>query len=220
MAMRMQKSNKYADNIHTAILSRIVDGRYPPGDILNEIPLAEEFGVSRTPVREALQRLAAGGFVERGLRRAVIVRQMTPQALHALFETMGELEALVARFAALRMSELERQTLAMIVEAGESPDADYAEINTRFHAAIRDGAHNPVLAEMMTDLELRTMPWRRAQFRRRTDRRQTSQAEHRAILAAIQAEDATEAHRLMRAHAAASLHTVIEIIQENAAKGL
>lgn len=211
----MQMNKRYADEIHSALVSGIVDGRYQPGDVLNEIPIAEEFGVSRTPVREALQRLSTGGLVERGPRRAVIVRKMTPDALHALFETMGELEALVARFAALRMSELERHQLRDIVEAGEDPIADYGEINTRFHGAIRNGAHNPVLADLLDDLDLRTMPWRRAQFRKRAERIRTSQSEHREILDAICCQDGNAAHRLMRAHAAASLRTVIEILQSS-----
>ena len=209
----MQSNNRYADDVHSALITGIVEGKYLPGDVLNEIPLAEEFGVSRTPVREALQRLTAAGLVERGPRRAVIVRKMDPATLHALFETMGEIEALVARFAALRMSELERQSLQQIVEQGEDPTADYAEINTRFHSILRIGAHNPILADLLEDLELRTMPWRRAQFRHRADRIRTSQEEHRAILAAIQAQDGTEAHRLMRSHVAASLRTVLEFLE-------
>lgn len=80
--MRMQMNKRYADEIHSALVSGIVDGRYQPGDVLNEIPIAEEFGVSRTPVREALQRLSTGGLVERGPRRAVIVRKMTRESLH------------------------------------------------------------------------------------------------------------------------------------------
>ncbi len=208
----MQMNKRYADEIHSALLSGIVDGRFPPGEVLNEIPLAEEFGVSRTPVREALQRLKAEGMVERGARRAVVVRKMDSKTLHALFEAMGELEALVTRFAALRMSELERQALHDIVEAGEDPGADYAQINDRFHGALRAGAHNPVLAGLLADMDLRTMPWRRAQFRKRAERIRSSQAEHRAILEAILNQDANEAHRLMRGHAAASLRTVIEIL--------
>lgn len=213
----MQSNKKYADEVHSALLSGILEGKYKPGDVLNEIPLAEEFGVSRTPIREALQRLSAANLVERGPRRAVIVRKIPIQTLHALFETMGEIEALVARFAALRMSELERQTLNATVEAGEDASLDFEEVNRRFHKALRNGAHNPVLEEVLEDLELRSMPWRLVQFRRRADRIAPSQREHRAIAEAINAQDANEAQRLMRAHIAATFRTVLEIFTETGA---
>lgn len=209
----MRSGKKYADDVYSALLSGILEGRYHPGDLLNEIPIAEEYGVSRTPVREALQRLVSTGLAERGPRRALLVRKIPTQTLHALFEAMGEIEGLVARFAALRMSELERQALAAAVQAGDDPDADFEEVNRRFHRIIRDGAHNPVMAEMIEELELRTMPWRHIQFNRRTDRIATSQVEHRALAAAIHAEDANEAQRLMRAHTAATFRVVLEIVE-------
>lgn len=208
-------SKKHADQVHSALLMGILEGTYRPGDVLNEIPLAEKYGVSRTPVREALQRLGSGGLTERGARRAIVVRRMEPEMLRALFEAVGELEALVARFAALRMSEMERQSLVMVVNEGERPDADYAAVNERFHDALSRGAQNPVLAGLLADLNLRTMPLRRAQFSARRERVQSSQIEHRAILAAILAQDADEAQRLMRAHAAASLHTVLDMFERN-----
>lgn len=209
----MRSGKKYADDVYSALLSGILEGRYHPGDLLNEIPIAEEYGVSRTPVREALQRLVSTGLAERGPRRALLVRKIPTQTLHALFEAMGEIEGLVARFAALRMSELERQALAAAVQAGDDPDADFEEVNRRFHRIIRDGAHNPVMAEMIEELELRTMPWRHIQFNRRADRIATSQVEHRALAAAIHAEDANEAQRLMRAHTAATFRVVLEIVE-------
>lgn len=215
MAVSIQNSKKYADDVHAALLSGILEGKYQPGDILNEIPLAEEFGVSRTPVREALQRLSAASLVERGPRRAVIVSKVPIQTLYALFEAMGEVEALVARFAALRMSELERQALNAAVEAGEDSSLPFEEVNRRFHKALRNGAHNPVLEEVLDDLEMRSMPWRLVQFRRRADRIAPSQREHRAIAAAITAQDANEAQRLMRAHIAATFGTVLEIFSES-----
>lgn len=214
----MRSGKKYADDVYSALLSGILEGRYHPGDLLNEIPLAADYGVSRTPVREALQRLVSTGLAERGPRRALVVRKIPIQTLHALFEAMGEVEALVARFAALRMSELERQALAAAVEAGDDPEADFEDVNRRFHRIIRDGAHNPVMAEMIEELELRTMPWRHIQFNRRADRIATSQVEHRALAAAIQAEDANEAQRLMRAHTAATFRVVLEIVEGEEAR--
>ncbi|MEH6774298.1 MAG: GntR family transcriptional regulator, partial [Cereibacter changlensis] len=97
-----------ADQIYETLLKRIVDGNLRPGDSLGEQATAEEFGLSRTPIREALQRLSNAGLAERGSRRAFVVRRMDQSELQDLFEALGELEALVARLAALRMTEIER----------------------------------------------------------------------------------------------------------------
>lgn len=212
----MQTLRGWADQIHSALIEQIVEGKLGPGDVLNEQPLAEAFGVSRTPVREALQRLSAAGLAERGARRAFVVRRMDPAALQALFEAVGEIEGLVSRLAALRMTEVERQTLAAIVTEGEADGVDYAEANARFHAAIHQGAHNPVLAATLADISLRTLPWRGAQFRARVARIQSSRTEHRAILSAILAQDGEEALRLMRAHVAASFLGIMAIVRSSA----
>jgi DNA-binding GntR family transcriptional regulator len=208
----MQLSERWADHIQTAIVQKIVSGELVPGDALNELPLGEEFGVSRTPVREALQRLNVTGLVERGPRRAFIVRQMDISAMHSLFEAVGELEALMAHMATLRMSELQRQRLVRIVADGEDESADYAVSNAHFHEAIHRGAHNDVLLKTLADLNLRTLPWRAAQLRARTSRVKSSRIEHRAISAAILAQDSDEAARLMRAHMAASFMGLVEIV--------
>lgn len=208
----MQPSERWADHIQSAIVQKIVAGELVPGDALNELPLGEEFGVSRTPVREALQRLNVTGLVERGPRRAFVVRQMDMAAMHGLFEAVGEMEALVTRLAAMRMSEIERQELLVILTEGEDDGADYALANARFHEAIHAGSHNRVLLETLADLNLRTLPWRAAQLRARLSRVQTSRIEHRAIAEAILAQDGDEAANRMRAHVAASFVGLLEIV--------
>jgi len=103
---------------------------------------------------------------------------MEPAFLREIFEAVGEVEALVVRFATLRMSEVERQNLTGIVENGEHEEADYSLVNDRFHDALRQGTQNPMLSGLLDDLQLRTMPLRRAQFRARSDCIHSSQAEH------------------------------------------
>lgn len=212
----MQAVGRWADDIHAALIERIFAGELGPGDALNELPLAEEFGVSRTPVREALQRLNAVGLVERGARRAFVVKQLDPVAMHDLFEAVGELAALVAGMAALRMSEVERQALAAVLAAGEAEGVDYAEANARFHELIQEGAHNGVLASTIGDLSLRTLPWRGAQFRVRATRIAESRREHRAILDAILSRDSVGAAALMRAHIGASFVGIVEMVRQRA----
>ena len=214
----MQTGRRWADQIHSALIEQIIAGELGPGDVLNEQPLAEEFGVSRTPVREALQRLSAAGLAERGARRAFVVRRLDPLAMEALFEAVGELEGLVSRLASFRMTEVERHALVAIVAEGEREDGDYAEANARFHEAIHQGAHSPVLAATLADISLRTLPWRGAQFRARSSRVKSSRIEHRAIMEAILAHEGEEALRLMRAHVAASFLGIMEIVRLSAAR--
>lgn len=205
--------NRTADRIFETLLKRIVESDLRPGDPLAEQAIAEEFGLSRTPVREALHRLSMAGLVARGTRRAFVVRRMDQAELEDLFEALGEMEALVARLAALRMTAIERQELRDTVIASEIPGADYEAANARFHDILRKGAHNAILSDVLEDLHQRTMPWRSAQFRMRADRIRSSQTEHRAILTAVLAQDSEGARRQMREHMAASLRIVTEIAQ-------
>ena len=198
-----------ADQIHDALSAQIIAGTLRPGDPLGETTLAARFGLSRTPVREALQRLAAEGLVERGPRRAFLVRRMGSDALRHLFEALAELEALCASLSALRMTPTDHALLAGILDRDDLPGADYAQANMRFHEALRQGAGNAVLADLLADLNRRSLPWRNAQFQVRAARIETSRAEHRAILGAITARDADRAADLMRAHMGTSLGVIL-----------
>ncbi|MGF0539995.1 GntR family transcriptional regulator [Agrobacterium sp. ES01] len=220
--MGVQAQGRAADLVHAMIVERIVTGIMRPGEMLSEKALADDFNTSRTPVREALHRLSAEGLAERGARRAFIVKRMDMDALQALFEAVGDLEALMAGKAALRMTEIERQMLSSIVEEGERHASDpvaYAAINTQFHAAISAGAHNPILSATLAELNLRTLPWRGAQFSNRSNRMKSSRAEHRAICEAIAARDAGAAENAMRRHVAAALMVISEVLAETEHEG-
>lgn len=203
-----------ADQIHAELSAQIVAGRLRPGDALGESALAASFGLSRTPVREALQRLSAEGLVERGPRRAFAVRRMSTDALRHLFEALAELEALCASLAALRMTPADQAMLAKVLDRADLPGADYPQLNIRFHQILRQGAGNDVLAELLEDLNRRSLPWRNAQFEARAERIDSSRAEHRAILTAIAARDGDRAADAMRAHMGAALGVILEMLAE------
>ena len=215
--MRSQFHTRAADQVHAALIEEIVAGRLTPGSMLSETALGERFDVSRTPVREALHRLQVEGLAERGPRRVFIVRRMDVVALRALFEAVGELEALVAAMAAQRMSLNERRKLMDLLREGEKQTGDlaaYRETDARFHAAISAGCHNPVLSATLADLTLRTLPWRSVPFSIRQVCMEASQAEHQAICEAIMARDAEAAARVMRAHMARVVATISEALCE------
>ncbi|SEA43580.1 GntR family transcriptional regulator [Rubrimonas cliftonensis] len=184
--------------------AQIVEGALAPGVRLDEQSLAEAFGVSRTPVREALAQLAAMGLVERRPHRGVVVAGLSLERLLHLFELMTELEGVCARLAALRMTNAERARLLAGHEAArrlaEAEDVEgYADANRLFHLAIYDGAHNPALVETTRDVRNRVAPFRRAQFQVH-GRPSLSWGEHDAVVSAILAQDAETACSAMREH--------------------
>lgn len=193
-----------ADDVCRRIADDIVLGRFMPGTRLEEVALAEQFGVSRTPIREALKQLAIMGLVECRPNRGSVVASISPERLTHMFEAIGELEAACARYAALRMSDSERRQLGMLHAEGraamQARDMNrYDQHNGELHALILQGSHNPVLIETAQGMRHRVAPYRRTQFTR-LDRVAASYAEHCGIVEAILAYDAVGAYREMRAH--------------------
>ncbi len=197
-------AGKRVQELVRALEQDIVTGDLPPGHRLDEATIAERFGVSRTPVREALNRLASTGLVEIRPRRGAAVAAPGLKQLLDMFEVMAELEGLCGRLAARRMSAEERARLAAAHEAcrnfADDADSDgYYAANVDFHEAVYSGCHNDFLAEQTRALRNRLAPYRRLQLRR-VNRVDESLAEHQAILEAIAAGDAERADRLLQAH--------------------
>ncbi|WP_299131997.1 GntR family transcriptional regulator [uncultured Amaricoccus sp.] len=193
-----------ADRLVRALSDEIVSGRLGPGIRLDEQSLADRFGLSRTPVREALGQLAAIGLAEKRPHRGVLVANFTIERMRHMFELMAELEALCARLAARRMipdakALLEEEHIATEVLARNGDFEGYEAANRAFHRAIYDGSANPVLVEATEDARRRLSPFRRAQFHLE-GRIAKSFAEHGGVIAAILAGDEEAAYARMRDH--------------------
>jgi DNA-binding GntR family transcriptional regulator len=193
-----------SEQLRDSIEEMIAVGKLAPGQHLDETELAAAFGVSRTPVRETLIQLASMGLVVIRPRRGAVVAELGPQELLERFEMMSELEAVISRLAARRMSQPEQQALSAAhlackdaVDAGD-PDLYYVK-NEAFHEAIYAGSHNQFLAGQARGLYRRLRPYRRLQLRVR-DRVRNSYAEHEGLVRAILAGDAELAARLAREH--------------------
>ena len=194
------QSERLAEEIAEAVLS----GDFAPGLRLDETMLADRYGVSRTPVREALRQLASTGLIDIRPRRGAIVASATSAQLEELFAAMAEIEAACARLAAMSMTPIERRRLQnrheMMADRVERDERDlYTAANVEFHTLIYTGAHNAILAEFATALRRRMAPFRRAQFRT-AGRISRSHAEHGAVLKAILAGDPAAAHAAMFHH--------------------
>ena len=197
---------KRSDIIANQLEELIFDGTFSDGERLDEVQLAERFAVSRTPVREALLRLAQSGLVEHFPRRGVFVRQPGPIELMEMFEVMAELEATCARFAASRISDAAIKELNETNErcnaAVEAKDSEeYYRENEQFHAIIYRESGNSFLEQECLRLQRRLQPFRRTQLRLR-GRLKQSMSEHEQIVSALEEGDGSQAAEAIRGHVA------------------
>lgn len=208
-----------ADRIATEIADAILAGQFAPGERLDEQRLAESYDVSRTPVREALRRLASSGLIELRPRRGAVVTEITGESLNSLFIAMAEIEATCARLSAISMSPIERRALGALHErmgdiAAKGSRVAYTDANHAFHTMLYAGAHNPVLEEFALKLRRRLEHFRRAQFRA-PRRLAQSHAEHGEVVRAILSGDAPKAHSAMLHHV-----TLVEIAVDKVATNM
>ena len=193
-----------AQQLRDALEQDILLGVYEPGTRLDEVSLAARFGVSRTPVREALAQLSSAGLIEMRPRRGAFVRTVGIRELVEMFEVMAELEALCARLAARRMSARQKNRLvqahrscAQALEAGDA-DAYYYE-NEVFHGRIYAGCGNTFLIGQTEQLRNRLKPFRRLQLRV-PQRMAASFREHENMVEALMAGDELRVGELVKAH--------------------
>lgn len=189
----------------TAELQADIDsGRLLPGDALDERLLSARFNVSRTPIREALQRLAASGLVRIVPRQGVFVSRMSLPELREMYEMLAELEGAVARLCASRMQEPWLSALQKAVDEGQaaSDSGDwlaYAQTNADFHQALYEGCRNRPLAEQCRLTRRRVQVYRVNAFQQ-PGRMQESAREHAELAAVIRAGDGDKARSKMLLH--------------------
>ncbi|GBU17995.1 HTH-type transcriptional repressor RspR [Methylobacterium jeotgali] len=193
-----------SDRIRNALTDAIAAGHLASGTALDEQEIADRYGASRTPVREALRQLAHGGLVELRPRRGAVVARLTRERIMDMFETTAEIEATCARLATYRMTPLERSRLIELHAASEphvaAGDYDaYDALNRAFHETIYAATHNAFMAEQTLALRTRLSAFRRTQLRDEA-RLPRSRVEHGEILAAMAEGDGEAAARRMRAH--------------------
>jgi DNA-binding GntR family transcriptional regulator len=197
-ALHAPLRDKVAGEIRTAILS----GHFKPGDRLIEERLAEEFGVSRNPIREAMRTLASEGLIEVTARRGAVVASLSAQEAQELLEVRATLEAANARLASRRRDPLVLDRLNAILQRGTEAIeagrvADLPWLNDAFHTHLAQAGHNRVLADLMKTLRDRSAPLFRGFG---LDFARASWAEHAGILRAVIAGDAEMASLLAYRH--------------------
>jgi DNA-binding GntR family transcriptional regulator len=190
------------------VVSRVREKIYAyelsPGDWIDEQRLAEELGISRTPLREGLKLLAAEGLVTVKPRRGSYVTKLTDEDVDEIFALMARLEGWCAFEAAARLDDdsmagLERLHGTLEVHAAAHDAGRYHENNVEFHSAIQQLSGNRWLANVVADLRI-VMRLARVQTLRYPGRFETSIEEHRDLMAALRARDPARAEASMRTH--------------------
>ncbi len=205
-------------SLHDQLVARlrdlIVEGELDPGARVPERALCERFGVSRTPLREALKVLASEGLLELLPNRGATVARLTARDLDEMFPVMGALEALAGALACARitdreMAELRALHYQMVLHHTRGERAEYFAVNQDIHEKILDAAHNPTLGSAYRNLSGRI---RRARYAANMESARWAQAvaEHEEMLAALDARDGGRLAEILKRHLRNKCETVKE----------
>jgi DNA-binding GntR family transcriptional regulator len=197
-----------ADQLREMILS----GDLAPGERLQEIELSERFGVSRTPLREALKVLSSEGLIKLATNRGATVTELEPREVAEIFPVMGALEALAGELACAHatdheIAELGRLHDELMAHYANRDQAAFFTTNRGFHTLLVEMARNETLAQHYSQLAGRVS---RERYRTRMTDAQwaKSVSEHEALIAALRARDGSRAGKILRAHVDTKLETV------------
>ncbi|AHD10571.1 GntR family transcriptional regulator [Phaeobacter gallaeciensis] len=217
--MSLPRSTSQTD-AYALILEAIDVGVYRPGDRLVESDLAERFGVSRTPIREALQRLETQSLLERD-GRSLIVASLDHNQMAELYVVRRELEGLAASLAARHATEEEIRVLQEMVASDDAfvdNPTELAKANRRFHEQIHLASHNRYLVQQL-NLVHRTMALMATTSLAAEGRGRIAQAEHKSIVSAIEQRDEQAAGRALKDHISVAFMTRLKQDAGDRSKG-
>ena len=201
------------EKVFTVLEEQILSGRLKSGEALTELSLSEKLGVSRTPVRGALHKLADEGLVELLPNRGARVIGVGERELVDIYKIRMRLEGLAAGIAAERMTDADKERLRDAVELSEfyitKNDAEHLkELDTEFHSIIYNSTGNRLLGKMLTGLHKSIKTYRKMSLSDK-GRLKKSVLEHREILEAILKGDSAEADRLTTEHISLALENIL-----------
>ena len=204
MAKENSDRGSSVHRIEAELMNDIAIGRLEPGERLDETKLAERFNVSRTPVREALNRLAAQGVLTKSRGKGLRVAEYSREEMAQMFEAMHEIEAICARLASQRLSLLARSNIevaqAECESAAKAGDLQrYLKANEKLHFLIYQATENPYICEIASNFRRKTGPFRAKKFRAKEDLLASARA-HAVLIDKIFSADPDAAVRGMREH--------------------
>jgi DNA-binding GntR family transcriptional regulator len=201
------KQRALYEEVAELLRQRIFSRELPPGSWIDELKLAEEYGISRTPLREALKVLATEGLVTMKVRRGAYVTEVNEKDLTDVYHLLSLLESDAASEVARQASDKQLKELQILhdsLEKAANNRERFFEINEAFHMRLLEIANNRWRDQMVADLR-KVMKLNRHNSLLKTGRIEESLNEHRAIMAAMSARDAELAARAMRRHFANGL---------------
>jgi len=207
--------------VFEALREAILNGHLRPGERMMEVQLAEELGVSRTPVREAIRKLELDGFAVMIPRKGAYVSNLSIKDIADVFEIRGSLESLAAGLAAERISpdgleELER-LLVQVAECAKAGDLDrLVEVDTQFHAVLYRASRNERLAQMISTLLEQIQRFRRITMGS-PGRMQETLEEHRRLVDAVADRNVSLAQALAIEHMENAENRMLEAIMQQSA---
>lgn len=204
------KTNTLADQAYEALAGSIISGELPPGARMLEVEMAERFGMSRGPLREAMRRLEERRLVERISQRGVRVVRLTGARLRGIYQVREALEGMACRLAAQNMTDEEIAGLRAMLDAHEvivRERGDYSQNQQDwdFHDRIARGSRNETIVSLLCDDLYQLLKVYRNQHRSKPGRARRALEEHRRILGALEDRDPEMAELMMRRHIGAAL---------------
>lgn len=205
-----------ADKVEARLRQQIVQGKRPTGSRLNEVEIAADLGVSRGPVREAMQRLAHHGLVTLESHRGAFVRRLDLHEVRELFEVRIALECEASELAALRIDDVGLQELAHVQEAsmsevsqGPQPGVfDHLDLHTLVVQHAGNGRLQQAVAQVNIELRLA-----RSRSGATGERAKEAVAEHHELIACLTSRDGHGARESMRRHLTASLQNTMSMLE-------
>ena len=210
-------SQNLPEAIFQKLRSLLVEGKIAPGSKLNERELAESLHVSRTPIREAIRRLAAEGLVELITNRGAIALQLNLEDVVHTFDVIAQLEGFSGELAAnnisdAALSELEALQYEMMASYARRDLSSYYKLNLRIHHLINQAANNPILTRLFSQVNARIEALR---FRSNQDGVKWEKAveEHQEMLNALKARDSARMRKIMISHVQNKRDVVLQLLQ-------
>ncbi|ADD29391.1 GntR family transcriptional regulator [Meiothermus ruber] len=215
---QFQRPHSVREAAYSHLRGAILTGSLLPGARISEPGLAQELGVSRTPVREALQRLAQEGLVELLPGKGARVRVLSAEEVREVYDVRALLEGEAAALAAQNATEAELDRLERLLQVLEAlPKEAYAQqmqVDFDFHTALVEAAHNKTLARIYADLRSSLTLVR--SFQQTQSQHPKTRQQHQAILAALKARNPVEAAEAARAHVRYFRDLVLQSLQAQA----
>ena len=204
------------ERVYFTLEEEIINGTLKCGDNLTEVALSKRLGVSRTPLRAALHRLAEEGLVEIVPNRGAVVVGVTNDDLVDIYKIRMRLEGLASSEAAAKVTEEQKKELRELVELSEyyikKKDAErLKELDGKFHNIIFEASGNRLLRKTLSELHRNIKGYRKLSLTV-PERLEKSVMEHREILRAIERGDSAEADRLTALHIGAALENLSGVI--------